>query len=194
MKSLHSILSDIVSKPISTGGNSQQLAYSNLSSLVTVRRVLEDAAKALDDKSRTIVTSEIQEVLGGVAGGAAGVGVGVGLVYSLGVTGLSAAGMTSGLATLGAVVGGGMAAGVFVAGAPMAVLGFIGYRAVAVRNRNKLIQEKEALYQAAVQKHDAIIRELAKKVNISVDRCDYLNKLNVLLTQIIDNLKGDLGK
>ena len=39
-------------------------------------------------------------------------------LYGLGTVGLSAVGITSGLATIGSVVGGGMAAGVFVMVAP----------------------------------------------------------------------------
>ena len=39
-------------------------------------------------------------------------------LYGLGTVGLSAVGITSGLATIGSVVGGGMVAGVFVMAAP----------------------------------------------------------------------------
>ena len=41
--------------------------------------------------------------------------------------GLSAAGLTSGLAAAGVLIGGGMAAGVAVLAAPIAVLGIVGY-------------------------------------------------------------------
>lgn len=48
-------------------------------------------------------------------------------LYLLGTTGLSAAGITSGLAAAGAVVGGGMVAGIGVLAAPIAILGIGGY-------------------------------------------------------------------
>jgi len=41
----------------------------------------------------------------------------------LGVAGLSGSGIMSGLAALGGIVGGGAAAGIFVAAAPVAILG-----------------------------------------------------------------------
>lgn len=97
--------------------------YQNIAALKPVKRILEEADKALDDRGTTIATSDIPEVLGGIAGGAIGVGVGLTLVYTSGVAGVSAAGITSGLATLGAIIGGGMMAGIFVAAAPMAALG-----------------------------------------------------------------------
>ena len=52
---------------------------------------------------------------GSVGGAAVGVGVAVHAVGAMGVAGYSAAGLTSGLAALGAVVGGGMAQGVLAA-------------------------------------------------------------------------------
>ena len=62
-----------------------------------------------------------------------------------GVSGLSAVGITSGLATLGAVIGGGMVAGIFVAGAPMALLGVGGYAFLDLRNKHLLREAKDAL-------------------------------------------------
>lgn len=52
----------------------------------------------------------------------------------LGVSGLSAVGITSGLAAAGAIIGGGMVAGIGVLAAPVAVLGIGGY-AMAKRRR-----------------------------------------------------------
>ena len=71
-------------------------------------------------------------LVGGALGGSASL---TALITGGSVTGLSAAGITSGLAAAGAFVGGGMAAGVFVLAAPVAVLAVGGY-AVAKRRRN----------------------------------------------------------
>ena len=61
------------------------------------------------------------------AGAATGAAGAVGAVSTLGVAGLGATGITSGLAAVGGLVGGGMAAGLAVtAAAPLAV-GAIGY-------------------------------------------------------------------
>lgn len=168
--------------------------YKNLGALEPIKKVLADADKAVNDKTRTIETSDIPEVLGGITGGAVGVGIGLTLVYTSGVAGLSAAGITSGLAALGAFIGGGMVAGMFVAAAPMAILGVAGYAVLAEKNKEELLQTKETLFQEAIRKHDAILREIDKKVHLSEERNRYLTSLNVLLRQIIDDLKADLGK
>src|SRR5690606_25275110 len=67
--------------------------YQNIAALEPVKRILEEADKALNDRGRTIATSDIPEVLGGIAGGAIGVGVGLTLIYTSGVAGVSAAGI-----------------------------------------------------------------------------------------------------
>ena len=63
----------------------------------------------------------------GLASGAAGAAGSVGAVAASGVAGLGATGITSGLAAVGSVVGGGMLSGlVITAAAPLAV-GAAGY-------------------------------------------------------------------
>ena len=161
-------------------------------SLQQVVNVINEAAFALNDKDRTIEKSTISEVLAGALG--AGIG-GVGsfaALYGLGVTGLSAAGITSGLAAAGAVIGGGMAAGLFVLAAPIAALAAAG-AGIALHRKNKLLrQEKERLYKEALRKHEAIIKALKDEANASKERLDYLQSLNILLTQAIKDLKKDL--
>lgn len=162
-------------------------------SLQQVVNVINEAAFALNDKDRTIKESTISEVLAGALG--AGIG-GVGsfaALYGLGVAGLSAAGITSGLAAAGAIVGGGMAAGLFVLAAPIAALAAGGV-GIALHMKNKLFrQEKERLYKEALRKHEAIIKALKDEANASKERLDYLQSLNILLTQAIKDLKKDLG-
>ena len=101
----------------------KDMVFQSVESLQQVVNVVNEAAAAVNDKSRTIRESAIPEVLAGALG--AGIG-GVGsfaALYGLGsVVGLSAAGIASGLATAGSIVGGGMVAGIFVLAAPVAVL------------------------------------------------------------------------
>lgn len=101
----------------------KDMVFQSVESLQQVVNVVNEAATAVNDKSRTIRESAIPEVLAGALG--AGIG-GVGsfaALYGLGsVVGLSAAGIASGLAAAGSIVGGGMAAGVFVLAAPVAAL------------------------------------------------------------------------
>lgn len=128
--------------------------YQNLRALEPVKIVLAEADKAIHERTRTIVTSDIPEVLGGVAGSAIGAGISLALLNTAGVAGFSAAGITSGLATLGAVAGGGMVAGIFVTTAPVAILSLAGYAVLSERNKRQLALTKETMFQEAVRKQD----------------------------------------
>ncbi len=169
--------------------------FKSLDSLKTVENVINEASAALKDKSRTIAKSAIPEALAGAVGLGAGGAIGFAALYYGGaVAGLSAAGITSGLAAAGALVGGGMAAGVAVLAAPAVVLGGAGYIVARNRKDKKLKQEKERLYNLALQKHQAIINELQRTAADANERIEYLKGLNILLQQAIKELKEDLGK
>lgn len=86
----------------------KEMVFQSVDSLQQVVNVVNEAAMAVNDKTRTIRHSAIPEVLTGALGAGIG-GVGSFLaLYGLGTVGLSAAGITSGLAAAGAIVGGGM--------------------------------------------------------------------------------------
>lgn len=170
---------------------SKEAIYKNLESLAPVVKVLGEVDKALNDKERIDSDSDdIKEVLAGGVG--AGAGIGFAGLYFGGVTGLSAAGITSGLAAAGGLVGGGMAAGVAVLAAPAVLLGVGAYAFVSQRNKRKLKEKKEMLLQEAMKKQNAIISELRKSSDDNKARADYLTKLNTLLQSIIIDLEGDL--
>ena len=171
----------------------KNMNFQSVESLQQVVNVVNEAAIALNDKSRTIKGSAIPEVLSGALG--AGIG-GVGsfaALYGLGTVGLSAAGITSGLAAAGSIVGGGMVAGVFVLAAPAVILAAGGVGVASHLKNRQLKQEKERLYQEALKKHEAIIKALKEEVNADKERLDYLQSLNILLTQALKELKYDLG-
>ena len=172
----------------------KDMNFQSVESLQQVVNVVNEAATAVNDTTKTIHESAIPEVLAGALG--AGVG-GVGsfaALYGLGsVVGLSAAGITSGLATAGAIVGGGMVAGIFVLAAPVAALAAGGVGLAAHLKNKQLRQEKERLYKEALKKHEAIIRALKDEANAEKERLDYLQSLNILLQQAIRDLKKDLG-
>lgn len=172
----------------------KEQVFQNVESLQQVVNVINEASAALNDKARTMRESAIPEVLAGALG--AGVG-GIGsfaALYGLGTVGLSAAGITSGLAAAGSIVGGGMVAGVFVLAAPAVVLAGGAILLASNLKNNQLKQEKERLYKDALQKHEAIIQALKAETDADKDRLDYLQSLNILLTQAIKDLKNDLGK
>lgn len=172
----------------------KEQVFQNVESLQQVVNVINEASAALNDKARTMRESAIPEVLAGALG--AGVG-GIGsfaALYSLGTVGLSAAGITSGLAAAGSIVGGGMVAGVFVLAAPAVFLAGGAILLASNLKNNQLKQEKERLYKEALQKHEAIIQALKAETDADKERLDYLQSLNILLTQAIKDLKNDLGK
>ena len=171
-----------------------EMKFKSVEALQQVVNVVNEAAAAVSDKSRTIRESAIPEVLMGALG--AGIG-GVGsfaALYGLGsVVGLSAAGITSGLAAAGSLVGGGMVAGVFVLAAPVAILAAGGVGLASHLKNKQLRQEKERLYKEALAKHQAIIKALKDEAEADKERLDYLQSLNILLARAIDDLKADLG-
>ena len=171
----------------------KDMNFQSVESMQSVVNVVNEAAAALNDKRRTIRESAIPEVLAGALG--AGIG-GVGsfaALYGLGVVGLSAAGITSSLATAGTIVGGGMAAGVFVLAAPVAILAATSVGVASHLKNKQLRREKERLYKEALKKHDAIIKTIKADADADKERLDYLQKLNILLQQAIKDLRQDLG-
>lgn len=172
----------------------KEMVFQSVDALQQVVNVINEAAAATNDKSRTIRESAIPEVLSGALG--AGIG-GVGsfaALYGLGTVGLSAAGITSGLAAAGSIVGGGMVAGVFVLAAPAVILAAGGVGVAAHLKNKQLRQEKERLYKEALVKHQAIIDALKEEANSTKERVDYLQSLNILLQQAIKDLRKDLGE
>jgi len=63
-----------------------------------------------------------KKFFGGTLGASIGGAGSYAALYGLGTTGVSAAGLTSGLAAAGSVIGGGMLVGVFVLAAPVVAL------------------------------------------------------------------------
>jgi hypothetical protein len=176
------------------GGKSMsKLIYEKLESLNAVKKVLKEAEYGIKDDSRCQTSKEISELFAAAGGLTVGAGIGFAGLYFGGTVGLSAAGITSGLAAAGGIVGGGMLVGIGVLAAPAAVLAAGAGYIVSCRNKAKLRQAKELLLQDAIKKHDAIIKQLEKKVNLAADRIDYLTKMNILLQGIINDLQTDLA-
>ena len=151
-----------------------EMNFKDSNSLASVRKVINEANEALNNKSRTIAGSAIPEALAGVLGaGAGGVASFAALYFGGSVVGLSAAGITSGFAAAGAVVGGGMAAGVAVLAAPVAILGGAAIGITAHVKNKKLAEETHSLYTKAVEKQNAILELLKNKVGQSEERIEY---------------------
>lgn len=178
----------------------KEMKFQSVEALQQVVNVVNKASDALSDKKRTIRESAIPEVLLGAIGAGAGGAISFTALYGLGTVGLSAAGITSGLAAAGAgasaVMGGllsPMVAGIFVLALPAAGLAAAGVgTAVHMKNR-QLRQEKERLYQEVLIKHQAVILAQKQALNESRERQEYLQSLNTLLARAVQDLKHDLG-
>lgn len=171
----------------------KDMYYNKIEELDGIKNVLSEASKAINDPYRTINDSPISDVLSGAIGAGLGGGIGFAALYYGGTVGLSAAGITSGLAAAGGLVGGGMVAGMAVLAAPAVILGGAGIYLAKQSKMKKLKQEKERLYNEAIRKHEAIIRKLTQEADASKERADYLQGLNILLQKIIKELKHDLN-
>ena len=174
--------------------NKKEMKFKSQDSLKSVQDVIADANKALNDKGRKLKDSPLNETIAGALGVGAGGAIGfVGLYFGGSVVGLSAAGITSGLAAAGGLVGGGMAAGVAVLAAPAVILGG-GAIAVTSHVKNKRLREaKELVYKEALAKQTAILKALKEESDADKERIDYLNGLNIMLQAAIRDLQHDLG-
>ena len=174
--------------------NKKDMKFQSQDALKTVQAVIDDADEALNDKSRTMKDSPIGEALAGAVGVGVGAGVGFAGLYLGGTVGLSASGITSGLAAAGSLIGGGMVAGIAVLAAPAVILGGTGVAAASHIKNKRLREAKELIYKNALAKQTAIVRALKYENDADKERIDYLNRLNVLLQSAIKDLQHDLGR
>ena len=105
-----------------------------------IQRMKEEAHQAMKDAFDELgehpeVAESAAAAVGMSLGGAASF---TALYFGGTVVGLSAAGLTSGLAVAGGLIGGGMAAGVAVLAAPVALLGIAGYSIAKNRKEARL--------------------------------------------------------
>ena len=164
--------------------------YQSLDALKTVEPIINEAAKAIQDSTRTIIEDAASGIIGIAGGGIIGGIIAQGLIYDLGKVGLSASGFTSGLKALG--FGKSMMAGARVAFTIITLPAMAGYAFINHAANKKLLQEKERIYKAAIKVHDALIKELNTNEKLPSDRIQYLNKHNSFLQDVIEKLKADL--
>ena len=134
----------------------------------------KDMAEALDELHRD--EPEVADAAGAAVGGTLGGAASFTALYFGGVTGLSAAGITSGLATAG--LGAGMVAGIGVLAAPVAIFAIVGY-GIAKKRRNAKLAA--ALGRA--------IEKLYKIQERLMANAEYFRKELVEIKAYIDELK-----
>ena len=98
-------------------------------------------------------------------------------------------------------------AGIFVVGAPVAILGVIGYAAISKLNKSKIEMKKDQLLKEAVAERNKIVNILSKiteqateearqsteKAEQEKKRVEHLIYLNIAMMKIIHDLQMDLG-
>ena len=174
--------------------NKNDMKFQSQDALKTVQSVIDDADKALNDKSRRMEDSPIKEAVAGAVGAGVGASIGFAMLYLGGsVAGLSAAGITSGLAAAGGLIGSGMAGGIAVLAAPAVILGGTGVGIASHIKNKKLREAKELIYKNALVKQTAILKALKERSNADKKRIEYLTGLNILLQSAIKDLQHDLG-
>ena len=160
-----------------------------------LKKLIEEINKALNDESMmNFEDGEIKETLVGAAGTAAGAAIGVGGLIAGGTTGLSAAGITSGLAAAGSFVGGGMVAGIAVLAAPAVILGTGGVLLASKINKNRIKNQKLILLKECLVKLRALYNEIKNTSKNNQERISYLMQLISLLKRYIYELEKEVDK
>lgn len=171
------------------------MIYKTLESLEPITKFLKSVNKITETKESVKDTDPyLKEILGAAAGAGIGAAGSFGALGALGVAGYSAAGITSGLAAAGSVVGGGMLAGIGVLAAPVAILGVGGYALISSKKKKELICKKEALLNDAIRKQNVIIEMLKQKINLTEEKIKELENTNIYLDKIIESLRGDISE
>ena len=124
-----------------------------------LERIRKEARSEFKSTIEELAADHPQMVEGAAAavGGALGAGASFTALFFGGTTGLSAVGITTGLATAGSIIGGGMVAGVAVLATPVAVTAVVAY-ALVKRRRNARLA---AALRTAVKKLYQIQKRLA---------------------------------
>ena len=86
-----------------------------------------------------------------------------------------------------------MVAGIGVLAAPIAILGVGGYALVANKKKKELLVEKKVLLQDAVRKQNMIVEKLSNRIVLQEEKARELESMNIILTGIISDLKGDIA-
>ncbi len=160
--------------------------YETLEDLKRAEEEIKEVDQLIEQESNATIKAAIQETA--VAMGAGGVGIAGGGValYFAGVVGFSAAGITSGLAAIGAIVGGGMLAGAAVLAAAPFVLAGGGYLATRYYRQRKFNKARDELRQHAVARRDF----LKKLIADNADQAEKLSEYRMHLTRLTNMIEA----
>lgn len=171
----------------------KEMKFKNQEALMYAKNVIDEADEMLKDFSRKMIDCPFSEALMGALGISAGTGISISYLYFGGtVTGLSAPGITSGLAAAGRIIGRGMVGGIVVMTIPIILLGGVGFGLTHWIKSKRFKDAKDLLYKDAIAKQTAIIEQLQNDQEGDKERIESLTCMNRLLSTIIHDLEYDL--
>ena len=170
--------------------DNKKCKFQNMESLVWVVSIINEAARALNDKTRITAKGSIPDSLFKALGAATGSAGSLATLYGLGTTGFSAAGITSGLAAAG--LGMGMLGGIAVLAIPAVILSNLAGSLAPEVNDKILQDEKNRLYKEASKQYETLIKAIKEESDATKERKEYLQSLTILLAQAVKDLKHDL--
>ena len=172
--------------------------FPNKKSLEVVERVINEAAQALNNPECTVCGLDLQDISqivgtpsAAIAGASLGVSASTALIAHAGFSGLSAAGITSGLAA----TGGSLLGGIFVAALPpvaIAVAAGSSEYAITDIGKNIRLNDCKKILRDKAEEFILAINEELMHSTLSAERRNYLSGLIVLLNKCVTELNHDL--
>ncbi len=162
------------------------MKYETIDDLKRAEEELAEFDRALDQESNREVIEAVTEITGGAIGAGVGTGGGMAAIYFAGTLGFSGPGIVSGLAAIGAVVGGGMLAGIGIVVAAPLVLGGGGLVLVRHLRSRKFREARLRLRQHAQARHEFLERLIREKEELGESLEKYRFYLDRLTRMISD--------
>ncbi len=160
------------------------MSYKTLEDFQRAEQELGEVDRLLDQESDAEVKGAIQATAAAVAGGAVGVVGGGMALFFAGVVGFSGPGIMSGLAAIGALIGGSALAGLGVLAAAPVVLAGGSYGAVRFVRWRKVREARTKVRAHAVARRDFLQRLVNENGKLGEKLADYrfhLDRLNRMI-------------
>lgn len=169
------------------------MKYETIEDLKRVEDELTEVDRLLDQEDDVSVKGAIQETAVALAGGGVGIAGGGVALFFAGVTGFSAVGITSGLAAIGAIVGGGMIAGIGLLAAGPVLLAGGGYLGMRYLRQKKFNDARSKLREHVLKRRDFLHRLVTEKSELGEKLGEYrvhLDRLNRMITDLDASADG----
>lgn len=160
--------------------------YETLEDLQRAEEEIKEVDRLIDKESDSTIKTALQETAVAMGAGGAGIAGGGVALYFAGVVGFGGAGIMSGLAAIGAVVGGGALVGLGILAAGPFVLAGGGYLAMKAYRHRKFNEGRQMLRQHAMARREF----LAKLIADNADKADKLAEYRLHLTRLTSMIEA----